>query len=231
MKKPPFSLVNKFYSYSTIDNHLEIEQEKYHLLFQYSGNSELNINNKKIDLNEKCFLEIVSNEKIIIKKKSGICMLLSKDIINNSLINGYIRNGNINSDAYKVSKPWGSEYWITGESPINDVVLKYIKINKGTKTSVQVHMEKYESNFIVSGKAAFREGVEEYTIKKDYFLKESIIVEPTVMDVSPKTIHQVEALSDIDLIEASTNHLDDVIRLKDDSGRGDGKILSEHKSF
>jgi len=93
---------------------------------------------------------------------------------------------------------------------------------------LQVHLEKYESNFIASGKASFRIGLEEFSTKKHYQLKEFLIESPTVIDVSPLTIHQVEAMTDIELIEASTNHLDDVIRLQDDSGRADGKIQSEH---
>ena len=41
-----------------------------------------------------------------------------------------------------------------------------------------------------------------YDVNTTRKLEEKIISQPTVIDVSPKTIHQVEALSDIDLIEA-----------------------------
>ena len=41
-----------------------------------------------------------------------------------------------------VYKPWGYEYWITGKNPMNELVLKFIHIKKGTKTSLQVHQEK-----------------------------------------------------------------------------------------
>ena len=41
-------------------------------------------------------------------------------------------------------------------------------------------------------------------------------------------VHRVEALTDLVLLEASTTHVDDVIRLEDATNRGDGKIASEH---
>ena len=68
-----------------------------------------------------------------------------------------------------------------------------------------------------------------FSTKKEYPILEKEINSSTVIDVAPLGIHQLESTSDIFLLEASTNHLDDVIRLKDDTGRGDGKIESEHK--
>ena len=35
--------------------------------------------------------------------------------------------------------------------------------------------------------------------------------------------------NDLKMVESSTLHLDDVFRISDDSGRGHGKIDSEHK--
>lgn len=130
---------------------------------------------------------------------------------------------------YKVSKPWGYEHWITGLNPKNGCVLKYISINKGTKTSLQVHLQKYESNYLVEGQARYTSSNTEYT-NKDYPYEyySDYIDCGVVIDVMPNKIHQLYASSDIKLIEASTNHLDDVIRLQDDSGRSDGKIMSEH---
>jgi hypothetical protein len=49
-----------------------------------------------------------------------------------------------------------------------------------------------------------------------------------VFHIPPGTIHRVEALEDIMLIEASTTELDDVIRLRDDAGRKHGRIDAEH---
>ncbi len=36
---------------------------------------------------------------------------------------------------------------------------------------------------------------------------------------TPLTIHTIEAIEDADVLEASTPHLDDVVRLKDNYGR------------
>jgi len=48
------------------------------------------------------------------------------------------------------------------------------------------------------------------------------------LQIQPQVVHRIEALTDTILIEASTHHLDDVVRLEDDFGRPDGKIEAEH---
>ena len=93
-----------------------------------------------------------------------------------------------------------------------------------------MHELKYESNFLCEGEAIFRYSAEKFRgTSKQYKIEQTRISTPTVIDVEPMTIHQVEAATDIILIEASTDHLDDVIRLQDDSGRHDGRVESEHK--
>jgi len=37
--------------------------------------------------------------------------------------------------------------------------------------------------------------------------------------ITPNTVHYMEAVTDCDVLEASTNHLDDVVRLQDAYGR------------
>ena len=46
--------------------------------------------------------------------------------------------------------------------------------------------------------------------------------------VAPPKKHRVIAVTDIILQEVSTPEVDDVIRISDDSNRGDGKINHEH---
>jgi mannose-6-phosphate isomerase len=41
--------------------------------------------------------------------------------------------------------------------------------------------------------------------------------------------HRIVTLEDIVLIESSSPEVDDVIRIKDDTLRGDGRIQSEHE--
>ena len=41
--------------------------------------------------------------------------------------------------------------------------------------------------------------------------------------VLPGTVHMIEAVSDVDVLEASTPHLDDVVRFSDRYGRAPGE--------
>jgi hypothetical protein len=44
----------------------------------------------------------------------------------------------------------------------------------------------------------------------------------------PGILHRLEAISDVLLYETSTPHLDDVVRVTDDSKRPHGRIEKEH---
>jgi len=121
-----------------------------------------------------------------------------------------------------VTKPWGSETWLAyGEGM--PYCLKIIKLNKGAKTSLQYHEKKRETNFVHSGKIRlhYRDGIDGETKTMDLGPMTSIAV-------APMNVHRVEALEDTVMFEASTNHLDDVIRIQDDYKRPDGYIPSEH---
>jgi len=50
------------------------------------------------------------------------------------------------------------------------------------------------------------------------------------VDVMPLTLHRLEAVTDILLYETSTPHLDDVVRILDDSRRPDGRLEQEHNT-
>lgn len=230
IKNAPFTIKNNFYSYQTLSKELiSLKKGKYYVIVQFNGISEL-INFDKRELLANQFIELICLKNQSIKLKSGSGVLLEKEIVDKQIEIGCQSISSIQDKAYFVNKPWGYEYWITGSSPVNDVVLKYIHIKKGTKTSLQVHKFKYESNYLVQGEAILRYSEETFSEKKEYLILEKKVNSSTVIDVEPLGIHQLESKSDIYLLEASTNHLDDVIRLKDDSGRGDGKIESEHKA-
>ena len=134
-----------------------------------------------------------------------------------------------NAQIYKVTKPWGHELWINGQHP--NYALKEISIAKGTKTSLQYHQKKGETNVLFEGKARLH-------YKKDASVpNESVVPEHigttdvnavVAIDVAPPTIHRIEALTNVLLYEVSTPHLDDVIRLQDDAHRPDGRIAAEH---
>ena len=122
-----------------------------------------------------------------------------------------------------VTKPWGSETWLAyGEGM--PYAFKMIKLNKGTKTSLQYHKKKRETNFIYSGKVRLH-----YRDELDGETKTMELGPMTTISVAPMNVHRVEALEDTIMLETSTNDLEDVIRISDDYKRPDGHIESEHE--
>jgi hypothetical protein len=59
-------------------------------------------------------------------------------------------------------------------------------------------------------------------------LKSFQISKGFTMQIMPLYVHSILAVTDIKLIESSTLDLDDVFRLFDETGRGHGKVNSEH---
>jgi mannose-6-phosphate isomerase len=129
---------------------------------------------------------------------------------------------------YKVSKPWGYELWVNGEHP--QYSFKKIFIKAGTQTSLQYHNFKEETNVIMEGSAVLV--TKKTDIPNDDVtpadLLEQEIRAPFSIHVLPKTIHRLRAITDLMLYEVSTPFLNDVIRLLDDVGRGNGRIDEEH---
>ena len=127
----------------------------------------------------------------------------------------------MNDETYPktVDKPWGKEIWLE----LNDkYCYKRIHINAGTQTSYQYHEHKMETNYIISGRAeVWLENSEGVVEKKEMGPDE-------LFTVIPPMKHRVIALTDLILQEVSTPEVDDVIRIEDDSGRGDGRIDTEH---
>ena len=230
MQRAPFSLNNIHYSYRTLEDSGKAIIKGASIIFAYNASIKIVIESSMpITLPEKSFLELppCSSIDYTVEGLGFVVLLTNKQT---QSVSNLLHPKCLETDAYQVTKPWGRELWITGKSPKHSMVLKFIEIKKGTKTSLQVHELKYESNFLCEGEAIFRYSGEKFTVKeKKYKIEETRISSPTVIDVEPMTIHQVEAATDIILIEASTDHLDDVIRLQDDSGRHDGRVESEHK--
>ena len=125
---------------------------------------------------------------------------------------------------YKVSKPWGHELWINGEHP--GYALKEVFIKAGNRTSLQYHNFKEETNILFKGKARliYQSG------DSHSDLGETELVPISSIHVIPKSLHRLEAAEDTLLYETSTPHLNDVIRISDDSKRTDGRIAAEHRS-
>lgn len=130
----------------------------------------------------------------------------------------------------KVIKPWGHELWINGEHP--GYALKQIFVRAPHKTSLQYHNFKQETNVLVEGKARLH--FKRNATADSHNLSPADIgttdIEPiSTVAVCPPVVHRLEALTDIVLYETSTPHLDDVVRVSDDTNRPDGRIAAEHK--
>ena len=133
------------------------------------------------------------------------------------------------SRSYKVKKHWGHELWLNGRN--KNFAFKKIFLKKGNKTSLQYHNRKKETNFLYKGKIYLHYLSKNKKFNKidyDKDIKKKYIVGPAVIDVEPKTVHRIEAITDLTLYETSTPHLDDVIRLQDDKLRKSGLISYEH---
>jgi mannose-6-phosphate isomerase-like protein (cupin superfamily) len=113
------------------------------------------------------------------------------------------------SQIRKVPKPWGHE---TIWAHTDDYVGKILHIKAGQALSVQYHNVKDETVYLLSGQLIYR--VWDGDTPRDVGLKIG-----DAFRITPKTVHQIEAVTDCDIIEVSTPHLDDVVRLKDRYGR------------
>jgi quercetin dioxygenase-like cupin family protein len=141
-----------------------------------------------------------------------------------------------------VSKPWGQEKWIQQGSDLHSYVLKEIVLNQGFRTSIQVHKYKAETNYILEGTGELWYSEEPidcdrytsggYTLAEIQTFLDNLKIQTyapgSVMTIEPGTIHRMVATTTLRFVEASTTHLDDVIRLQDDANRSHGKIAAEH---
>ena len=134
-----------------------------------------------------------------------------------------------NKDLYRVMKPWGHELWINGNHPC--YALKEIFLKASTKTSLQYHRHKQETNVLFEGSAKLHYKRDAAVANDQVSASDTaaVRIDPvSTVDVMPETLHRLEAITDLLLYETSTPHLDDVVRILDDSNRQDGRIQGEH---
>ena len=198
------------------------------LLILKSGNkSYLETSNKKINLRKNKILQIENIESSLFLDNSKNTLLIAASKTN-KYKKKMLKEFNLNK-AYKVKKHWGHELWINGRN--KNFAFKKIYLKKGNKTSLQYHNKKQETNFLFNGKIFLHylsKNKKFSDINFDKDIKKKFIKSPSVIDVEPKTIHRIQAITDLTLFETSTPHLDDVIRLQDDKSRVSGLIRSEH---
>ena len=121
------------------------------------------------------------------------------------------RLGDWEFDPRKVEKPWGSELiWAETE----DYVGKVLFVRAGESLSLQFHRQKDESWLVQQGRAKLELGS-----AGDPVLSEAVIAAGACFRFRPGTVHRVTAIEDTTILEVSTPHLDDVVRLEDRYGR------------
>ena len=110
----------------------------------------------------------------------------------------------------KVEKPWG---WELVWAEADDYVGKLLFVRAGESLSLQYHEAKDESWLVQDGRARLEIG--------------DVGDEVEVLEIGPgdafrfrpRTVHRVTAIEDTTVVEVSTNHLTDVVRLEDRYGR------------
>jgi mannose-6-phosphate isomerase len=110
----------------------------------------------------------------------------------------------------RIDKPWGHELiWANTDRYVG----KILHVKAGHALSLQYHERKDETIHLLNGRMRFFAGpsVED--------LREVSLAEGESFHVVPGTVHRMEAITDVDILEASTPDLDDVVRLEDRYGR------------
>jgi len=110
----------------------------------------------------------------------------------------------------RIEKPWGHEIWYAWT---DQYVGKILHVNRGGKLSLQYHHQKDETSYVLRGRLLLTKGpsVDRLTVRE--------IGAGDAWRNRPGEIHTIEALEDADVLEVSTPHLDDVVRLSDVYGR------------
>jgi quercetin dioxygenase-like cupin family protein len=112
-------------------------------------------------------------------------------------------------DVRIVQKPWGHELiW----AHTDQYVGKVLHVKAGHALSLQYHNVKDETIHLLRGEMIYR-------LKEGDRIVDVPFAAGQSFRNTPGTVHQMEAVTDCDILEASTPHLDDVVRLTDRYGR------------
>ena len=115
------------------------------------------------------------------------------------------------SEPRRVEKPWG---WELIWAATGVYVGKILFVRAGESLSLQFHRQKDESWYVESGRARLELG----DVGQEA-LDEEVITAGACFRYRPGTVHRLTALEDTTILEVSTPHLDDVVRLEDRYGR------------
>jgi quercetin dioxygenase-like cupin family protein len=110
---------------------------------------------------------------------------------------------------YRVPKPWGYELvWARTDRYVG----KILHIEPGHVLSLQYHTKKDETIYVLRGEIILR-------VQDGDMLTERRLREGEGCRIPPPLIHQMEAVTAADLLEASTPEIEDVVRVRDRYGR------------
>jgi mannose-6-phosphate isomerase len=110
-----------------------------------------------------------------------------------------------------VEKPWGWELiWAHTDTYVGKVLF----VRAGQSLSLQYHEQKDESWYVQSGLARLELG----EVGNTELTTDSIAAGACFRFVAG-TVHRVTAVEDTTILEVSTPHLDDVVRIEDAYGR------------
>ena len=113
----------------------------------------------------------------------------------------------------RVDKPWGHEIiWSDTELYVGKILV----VRAGHRLSLQYHLEKDESFLIDQGE------VELSLDDENGQLQTRVMRAGEAIRILPGRRHRMRALTDCRVIEVSTPHLEDVVRVSDDFGRAPG---------
>jgi mannose-6-phosphate isomerase len=113
----------------------------------------------------------------------------------------------------RVEKPWGWELiWANTEHYVG----KLLFVRAGQSLSLQFHNRKDESWYFQEGRAEVEIGAPGDTLPSS-----EVVAPGAAFRLRPGTVHRVTALQDTLILEVSTPHLDDIVRLEDRYGRID----------
>jgi mannose-6-phosphate isomerase-like protein (cupin superfamily) len=127
------------------------------------------------------------------------------------------------TETRRVEKPWGYELiWAVTDIYVGKVLF----VKAGASLSLQYHEQKDESWLIQSGRARIQLGRigPNHGVGPDDGLGDEALAEEEVgagaaFHYTPGTVHRITAVEDTTILEVSTPHLEDVVRLEDSYGR------------
>ncbi|MGE0556087.1 MAG: cupin domain-containing protein [Gemmatimonadales bacterium] len=111
---------------------------------------------------------------------------------------------------YRIEKPWGYELiWARTDRYVG----KILHVKAGHGLSCQYHNRKDETMHVLRGR------LELHLQEQGGPVTTRVFTAGESVHIPPLLIHQLEALEDSDILEASTPDLDDLVRLSDRYGR------------